>query len=139
MPIDISDLEALRREARRVLPQVRGQIHLRGLEQSVSVIRDRWGVPHVYAQTLRDLFFAQGFVHAQDRLWQMELRRRISSGRLAEVFGRGSLRRDIFARTLGFQRGLDREWETYDEATRTVITAYAAGVNAVIAGHRDRL
>ena len=98
--MDISDLEALRREARRVLPRVDGEIHLKGLERAVSIIRDRWGVPHLYAQTSRDLFFAQGFVHAQDRLWQMELRRRISSGRLAEVFGPGSLRRDIFSRTL---------------------------------------
>jgi penicillin amidase len=139
VPMDISDLEALRREARRVLPHIDGEIRLKGLERSVSIIRDRWGVPHLYAQTTRDLFFAQGFVHAQDRLWQMELRRRISSGRLAEVFGPGSLRRDIFSRTLGFQRGLDREWDTYDEDTRTTISAYAAGVNAFIAGNLDRL
>jgi penicillin amidase len=139
MPIDISDLEALRREARRVLPQVAGEMRLTGLEQPVTVIRDRWGVPHVYAQTVRDLFFTQGFVHAQDRLWQMELRRRISSGRLAEVFGAGALRRDVFARTLGFQRGLADEWHTYDEDTRAIISAYAGGVNAFIAGNLDRL
>jgi len=139
VPIDPSDLDSLRREARRVLPQIDGAIRIKGVERSVTVVRDRWGVPHIYAETTRDLFFAQGFVHAQDRLWQMELRRRISSGRLAEVFGPGALRRDIFSRTLGFQRGLDREWETYDEHTRTVISAYAAGVNAFIADHLDRL
>ncbi|MBI1815503.1 MAG: penicillin acylase family protein [Deltaproteobacteria bacterium] len=139
MSIDVSDLEALRAEARRVLPQVNGELHLAGLEQPVSVIRDHWGVAHLYAKTTRDLFFAQGFVHAQDRLWQMELRRRISSGRLAEVFGPSALRRDVFARTLGFQRGLDREWTTYDDETRAIITAYAAGVNAWIETHRGRL
>ncbi|HUI26578.1 MAG TPA: penicillin acylase family protein, partial [Candidatus Kryptonia bacterium] len=124
MAIDASDLEALRNEARRVLPQVAGDVRLAGLERPVSVIRDRWGVPHIFAKSLRDLFFGQGFVHAQDRLWQMELRRRISSGRLAEVFGPGALRRDAFSRTLGFQRGLAAEWQTYDDETRAIVEAY---------------
>jgi penicillin G amidase len=139
VPIDATDFEALRVEARRLLPQVAGEIQLAGIEQLVTVVRDRWGVPHIFAKSARDLFFAQGFVHAQDRLWQMELRRRISSGRLAEVFGPGALRRDVFARILGFQRGLDQEWESYDEETRATVSAYAAGVNAFIAGNRDRL
>jgi len=135
----VSDLEALRGEARRVLPQVAGEIRLRGLERPVTVIRDRWGVPHIYAQTTRDLFFAQAFVHAQDRLWQMELRRRISAGRLAEVLGAGALRRDLFSRTLGFQRGLADEYQHYDDEARAIISAYAAGVNAFIADNLDRL
>jgi penicillin amidase len=139
MSLNPSDLEALRRYARRVLPQVDGEISIKGLDRRVAIIRDRWGVPHIYAHSARDLFFAQGFVHAQDRLWQMELRRRISSGRLAEVFGPGALRRDVFSRTLGFQRGLEREWDTYDAETRAIITTYVAGVNAGIASHRDRL
>ncbi|HVN85376.1 MAG TPA: penicillin acylase family protein [Candidatus Binatia bacterium] len=139
MAIDASDLEALRSEARRVLPQVAGEIRLRGIEQPIKVVRDRWGVPHVFAKSTRDLFFAQGFVHAQDRLWQMELRRRISSGRLAEVFGPGALKRDVFARTLGFQRGLAQEWDSYDEETRAIVEAYVAGVNAFVADHLDRL
>jgi penicillin amidase len=137
--LDLSDFDALRREAQRVLPQVDGETHLSGLERPVSIIRDRWGVPHIFAKTARDLFFAQGFVHAQDRLWQMELRRRISSGRLAEVFGISALRRDIFARTLGFQRGLAQELEAADEETRAIVTAYTTGVNAFIEANRDRL
>src|SRR5215831_7183385 len=126
------DLGALREEARRVLPRIAGTLQLRGIQRPVTIIRDRWGVPHLYATSPRDLFFAQGFVHAQDRLWQMELRRRISSGRLAEVFGEGALARDAFSRTLGFQRGLAEEWETFDEETRASIEAYVAGVNACI-------
>src|SRR5262249_56432490 len=98
-------------------------MRLPGLERSVSIIRDRWGVPHVYAATTRDLFFAQGFVHAQDRLWQMELRRRISAGRLAEVFGPGAPARDVFARTVGFQRGLAAEEARDHDGTHTATTA----------------
>ena len=132
MRVDMSDLGALREEARRVLPRIAGTLQLRGIQRPVTIIRDRWGVPHLYATSPRDLFFAQGFVHAQDRLWQMELRRRISSGRLAEVFGEGALARDVFSRTLGFQRGLAEEWDNYDDQTRASIDAYVAGVNASI-------
>lgn len=139
MPIDVSDLDALKREARRVLPQTAGEQAIAGLERAVTVIRDRWGVPHVYAETMRDLFFAQGFVHAQDRLWQMELRRRLSAGTLAEVFGPSALGRDVFARTLGFERGLEREWASYDAETQAIFEAYAAGVNAFVGDHLDRL
>jgi penicillin G amidase len=139
MPVNVSDLDALRAEARRVLPQVEGNIRLAGLQRQVTIVRDPWGVPHVYADTLPDLFFGQGFVHAQDRLWQMELHRRISSGRLAEVFGAGALHRDIFSRTLCLQRGLAEEWETYDAETQSIITSYVAGVNAFIADHLQSL
>ena len=139
MAIDVSDLETLRREALRVLPQTTGELTLAGIERPISILRDPWGVPHIYAKSTRDLFFAQGFTHAQDRLWQMELRRRISAGRLAELFGHSALRRDIFSRTLGLQRGLAEEWETYDEEIRAIISAYVEGVNAFITDHRDRL
>ena len=72
---------------RRPLPQTSGALRLPGLQGDVEVIRDRWGVPHIYAQDSRDLYFAQGFVHAQDRFFQMEFWRRLGAGRLAEVLG----------------------------------------------------
>ena len=71
----------------RPLPKVKGELSLRGLHEPVEIITDRYGVPHIYAQNEDDLFFAQGYVHAYERLWQMELNRRISSGRLSEIFG----------------------------------------------------
>src|SRR5512136_2835556 len=77
----------LRARAAAALAQTTGEIRLAGLEQPVEVIRDRWGVPHIYARTVHDLFFAQGFVAAQDRLWQLDLWRRMSDGTLAELVG----------------------------------------------------
>ncbi|HCP74526.1 MAG TPA: penicillin acylase family protein, partial [Ktedonobacter sp.] len=71
----------------RPLPKKKGNLHLKGLHEPVEIIFDRYGVPHIYARNEDDLFFAQGYVHAQDRLWQMEFNRRIGSGRLAEIFG----------------------------------------------------
>src|SRR5690242_18738224 len=78
---------ALLTALRRPLARTSGKLTLPGLDASVQVIRDRWGVPHIYAQSAADLFAAQGYVHAQDRLWQMELQRRTGHGRLSEVFG----------------------------------------------------
>src|SRR5689334_780868 len=74
---------------RRTLPQTRGTIHIAGMQQGATVIRDQWGVPHITASSLRDLAFAQGYVTAQDRLFQMEFNRRVAAGRLAELFGAG--------------------------------------------------
>src|SRR5689334_5369309 len=82
-----SRADTLREEAARRLAQIDGRITIPGLDSSVEVRRDRWGVPHIYARTEHDLFFAQGFVAAQDRLWQMEMWRRQAEGRLAEVLG----------------------------------------------------
>lgn len=79
---------------RRPLPRVSGRLKLPGLAEPVQVLRDRWGVPHIYAASARDLFMAQGYVHAQDRLWQMELQRRTGHGRLAELFGEIALDTD---------------------------------------------
>src|SRR5216683_4613687 len=75
---------------RRPLPKTKGELHLQGLHESVEVITDRYGVPHIYAQNEDDLFFAQGFVHAQERLWQMEFNRRLGSGGLASRLRRSS-------------------------------------------------
>src|SRR6195952_2758807 len=90
--------------ARRPLPKQRGTIELEGLEGRVRVRRDRWGVPHVEADAARDLYFAQGFVHAQDRLWQMDFYRRAVEGRISEMAGAEGLPIDLLMRTLGIRR-----------------------------------
>src|SRR5213596_3088938 len=89
---------------RRPLPKVKGELSLQGLHEPVEIITDRYGTPHIYAQNEDDLYFAQGYVHASQRLWQMELNRRIGSGRLAEIFGEVALEADRFSRRLGMHR-----------------------------------
>ncbi len=111
-------------------PMTRGRALVQGLTAPVEVLRDRYGVPHLYAQTAEDLFFAQGYVHAQDRFWQMEFWRRLSSGRLSELFGKSTLETDKFLRALGFFRLAQREFELLAPDTRRYLEAYAAGVNA---------
>ncbi|HEX9185219.1 MAG TPA: penicillin acylase family protein, partial [Burkholderiales bacterium] len=119
---------------RQSLPQTSGRIELAGLGSEVEVLRDRHGVPHIYAASLEDAHFALGFVHAQDRLWQMEMNRRIGAGRLAEILGAGALEADRFMRTLGLRRVAQANLERYDAETRRLLDAYAAGVNAFLAG-----
>lgn len=124
---------------RRPLPRTSGRLAIEGLGAAVEVIRDRWGVPHIYAASGADLFLAQGYVHAQDRLWQMEFQRRLGHGRLAEIFGPVALESDRFLRVLGFGRVARREAELLEGETREAIHAYVAGVNCFIAQHRSRL
>ncbi|MGQ9459308.1 MAG: penicillin acylase family protein, partial [Anaerolineae bacterium] len=119
-------------------PQTKGEISLPGLQAPVTVVRDRWGIPHLYASNSHDLFMAQGFVHAQDRFWQMEFWRRIGSGRLSEVLGKAALEDDTFIRTVGWHRTAAREVELLDPASRAALEAYAEGVNAYIAQNRGR-
>ena len=119
--------------ARRSLPQVSGQISLAGLNESVEIFRDRWGVPHIYARDRHDAFFAQGFVHAQDRLWQMELQRRAATGRLSEIFGDRTLNIDRVFRRLGFHRSAQRELDQpASKTTMGLLVSYCEGVNAAI-------
>jgi penicillin amidase len=115
---------------RRPLAQTSGTIHLTGLQHDVEIIRDRWGVPHIYAQDPHDMFFAQGFVHAQDRLFQMELSRRLGAGRLAEVLGPPAIEADRWLRILGLRRVAEKEVALLDAETREWMLAYASGVNA---------
>lgn len=124
---------------RRPLPRTSGTLPLPGLQAPVRVIRDRWGVPHIYAANSEDLFMAQGYVHAQDRLWQMEFQRRAASGQLAEVFGAVALDSDRFVRVLGFRRVAEREADTLDDETRRLVEAYVRGVNAFIEQHAGNL
>ena len=95
---------------RRPLPPLDGEVRLKGLSASVEIVRDVWGIPHITAQDPLDAFFGQGFCHAQDRFWQMELTRRLTAGRLSEVFGKAALDVDRFHRRIGLHRAAEREW-----------------------------
>lgn len=124
--------------ARARLARLDGEARLAGLDSVVEVRRDRWGVPHIYAKTTHDLFFAQGYVVAQDRLWQMEMWRRAGEGRLAEVLGPDFVERDRTARLLRYRGDMTAEWKSYGEDAREIIQAFVAGVNARIAEVKDR-
>jgi penicillin amidase len=118
--------------SRRAYPRTSGTIRVGGLTAPVEIYRDSYGVPHLYAQTSEDLFFAQGYVHAQDRFWQMEFWRRIGSGRLSEYFGEATLSTDIYLRTMGFARISEEEYSALDLEGRRILDSYSAGVNAYI-------
>ncbi|HXG37073.1 MAG TPA: penicillin acylase family protein, partial [Dehalococcoidia bacterium] len=118
------------------LPRRKGRLRLRGLRGEVQIIRDRWGVPHIYAQELSDLFFAMGFVQAQDRFWQMELNRLIAAGEMSERFGRRALEIDRLTRRIGFRRVARREWEEMTDEEKRLLEAYSDGVNAYLEGSR---
>lgn len=123
------------------LPQVDGSLRLKGLKAPVQVLRDAWYVPHIYAQSIEDAIFAQGFVHAQERLWQMDFNRRVVAGRLSEVLGEGGLLPDRVMRTMGFRRVVEEEARQIEEPLAGLCQAYCQGVNAGIeqAVQRGRL
>jgi len=121
---------------KRPLPRTQGTVHLAGLSDEVEILRDRWGVPHIYAKGQHDLLFAQGFAHAQDRLWQMDFYRRLVAGRLSEVMGELTLPVDRWIRTLSMRRVAEQEAECCIGEARSLVEAYAAGVNARIAQGR---
>jgi penicillin G amidase len=118
---------------RQSLPQVDGAIEVAGLEAPVTIVRDRWAIPHIEAERLLDASFALGFVHAQDRLWQMEFQRRLGAGRLAEILGAAALPSDRFMRTLGLYRQAEASLAHLAPDTVAWLEAYAAGVNAYLA------
>jgi penicillin G amidase len=124
---------------RAALPQLDGTIHVPGLSGTVEVLRDARGVPHITAGSIADLAFAQGYVTAQDRLWQMDLTRRIAWGELSEILGRRTLAIDIENRKLGFHEVADRAVGEMDPASRAFLDAYSRGVNAFVSTHRGRL
>src|SRR5262249_13244045 len=124
-PAAPKDLKEL---ARHSLAEIDGSLQVPGLHQPVDVIRDEWGVPHIYAQNTEDLFFAQGYVRAQDRLWEMEWWRRELEGRLAEVLGPSAFERDRLARLLKYRGPFDdSEWTSYHADAKKIFTAYANG------------
>lgn len=117
----------------RSFPQTTGTIEVAGLENAVTVQRDGSGVPSITAASSQDLFFAQGYVHAQDRFWEMDFRRHLTAGRLSELFGESQLGTDKFLRSLGWHDVAKQEVETLSPETRAYYEAYAAGVNAYMA------
>ncbi len=122
--------------ARRPLPKQEGTIEVAGLEGRVRVRRDRWGVPHIEADSLADLWLAEGFCHGQDRLWQMDFYRRVVSGRLAEMAGAEGLPIDRLMRTLGIHRVAEREAATLDPELLALLERFCEGVNAAAASAR---
>lgn len=123
----------------RPVPQIDGELKFSCLDSPVEVLRDRHGVPHIYAQNRADLFRAQGIVHAQDRLWQMEQNRRIARGTLSELFGKAALDVDRFSRIVGFHRSAQLELETLDDETLQHLTWFCEGVNEYMRQRPGRL
>jgi len=121
------------------LPQVSGALRLDGLSEPVRVVRDRWGVPHLYARNERDLFVAQGFVQAQDRLFQMDLWRRSVQGRLSEVLGLNFVERDAATRRVQYRGDVGAEWASYGPAAKPIAEAFVRGVNAWVTIAREHV
>lgn len=134
----VHSLNDLAKAAHAVLATTSGRIQLEGLSKPVRVLRDSWGVAHIFAETVEDLFFAQGFVAAQDRLWQMEIWRRTGEGKLAEILGPSALERDKFARLMRYRGDMEAEWKSYAPDARRIIESFVRGVNAFIETHRGR-
>jgi penicillin amidase len=125
--------------SRKPFPQISGTLRAAGLQGNVTVIRDKWGVPHIYADSPHDLFLAQGYITSQDRLWQMEFWRRIGAGRLSEVLGKSALSNDLFIRAIGWRRASEADYKLLEPDERDVLQWYADGVNAFVSTHRDNL
>ncbi len=121
------------------LPQTDGVIEVEGINASVTIIRDRNAIPHIQASSASDAYFALGFVHAQDRLWQMEAMRRVGAGRLAEIVGARALDLDRMMRTLGLYRLVEESYGTLAPDVREALDAYAAGVNSFLATRQGAL
>ncbi len=115
-------------------PQIDGEIHLAGLDGPVDVYRDQMGIPHIYATTQHDLFFAQGYVHAQDRFWQMDFWRHIGAGRVAEMFN-SQVDTDMFLRTLNWGEIAKQEYEALEPEFKAMVDSYTEGVNAYLKDH----
>ncbi len=124
---------------RMSLPKINGELTLSGLSAPVEIIRDRYGVPHIYAASAEDAYFALGFVHAQDRLWQMEFQRRVGAGRLAELVGEAALPTDKFLRTLSVYYYAEKTVANLNPQARGVLEAYSAGINSFLENRRGPL
>lgn len=123
----------------RSFTPVDGTVQIEGTEAEVKIYRDQWGVPHIYADNESGLFFAQGYAQAQDRLWQMELHRRMGSGTLSEVLGESTLEYDRFFRAIGLRRCAAASYASLDPAMQGVLKSFCKGVNAFISANRDNL
>ena len=125
-------VQTLMQKSRAVLAQLDGEIAVPGLKEPVEVLRDRWGVPHIYAKNQDDLFLAQGFITAQDRLFQIDMWRRLAVGETAEILGRQGLDSDRFARLLRYRGPLEAEWKSYAPDAQGITAAFTRGINAYI-------
>src|SRR5215831_17382045 len=125
-------------QAPPLVADVSGTREVPGLSAPVRVVRDRWGVPHIYARTPEDLFLAQGFVQAQDRLFQMDLWRRSAQGRLSEVLGPNFAERDGMTRRIQFAGDREVEWSRYGPDAKAIAAAFVRGVNAWAVLARER-
>src|ERR1700737_2523515 len=125
--------------ARSALPQLDGRLQIHGLSAPVTVTRDAHGVPTIEAVNLDDVFFAQGYVTAQDRLWQMDVMRRFASGELSEILGEDTLQVDREQRILGLRAAAQESLEMASPRDRSFFEAYARGVNSYISSHGGRL
>ena len=120
---------------RRSLPQVDGTVTVSGLSAAVEIVRDADAIPHIFATNKLDGLFGLGYVHAQDRLWEMEFQRRIGFGRLSEILGAATLPQDRFLRTVGFGRAAISAWASMPDWAKRQVNAYVAGVNAFLSSH----
>jgi penicillin amidase len=118
------------------LPTIKGEILLKGIEKDVKIITDSWGVPHVFAQNERDLFFACGYIHAQERMWQMDLTRRSGFGELSEIFGRKIFKQDKIIRNLGLKEAAEKDFEKLSPEMKNFLLCYCRGINAWITSRK---
>lgn len=118
--------------SRQAFPQTKGEIAVTGIQSQVEIVRDEFGVAHIYAQNAHDLFFAEGFVHAQERFWQMEFQRRVAAGRMAEIFGETALETDKFLRHFNFHEKAQQDYEMLPADLQNIVESYGEGVNAYI-------
>ncbi len=125
--------------SRTQLPKIDGQVFLKGLKEEVEIIRDELGAVHIYAKNKNDLIFAQGYAHAQDRLFQMELNRKVARGKLSEIIGIKALDSDRIARTLGYERVAKQDWELFTDEEQQIIIDYCNGINAYIKSEEFKL
>lgn len=130
---------SLRELASQRLAQLEGSVQVPGLEAPVEILRDENGVAHIYAQNQRDLFFAQGYVAAQDRLYQIEIWRRTGAGELAEILGPDYIERDRIARLVRYRGDMQAEWDSYSPHSKEIAERFTAGINAWVDQNRDRL
>lgn len=122
---------------RRAFPEHADSLTLSGLSGPVTVVRDEHGIPNIYAETSDDLYRAQGYVHAQDRFWEMDFRRHVTAGRVSEMFGASQLDTDRYLRTMGWRRVAEQEWSLLTPESKQALTAYADGVNAWLGATTD--
>lgn len=135
----ITGFFVIRSIGHRALPDYNSNIHLKGLHAAVEVFRDKYAIPHVYAKNEEDLYMATGYLVAQDRLWQMDLLRRVTEGRLSEIFGKEFVETDLLLRSLRFNKKSEQILAHTDSLSRLALEAFAAGVNQYIEDNRRKL